>query len=155
MATATARIKLDGSQFEAAGKKAVGTFKSMASGVLQVAGGIAVYNLAVKAATSATNLFKDSIQQAADMEDMKLGFEVLLGSVEAAEARMQSLADFAASTPFQLPEIVTASRQLQVFTKGALATGDGLRLVGDAAAGAGRNFSEVAMWVGRLYDGLQ
>lgn len=155
MATATARIKLDGSQFEAAGKRAVGSFKSMASGVLQVAGGIAVYNLAVKAATSATNLFKSAIQQAADMEDMELGFETLLGSAAAAEERMRELADFAASTPFELPQVAQASRTLEVLTEGALATGDGLRLVGDVAAGAQRPFSELATWIGRLYDGLQ
>ena len=155
MSTATARIKLDGSQFEAAGKSIVGTFKNMAGGMLQVAGGIALYNTAIKAATGATNLFKSAIGQAAEMEDMVVGFEVLLGSAEAAENRMRELADFAASTPFQLPEIAEASKQLQTLTQGALATGEGLTLVGDVAAMAGRPFTELSMWVGRLYDGLQ
>lgn len=90
-----------------------------------------------------------------EVEDLTVQFKVLLGSTEAAQARMEELAKFAQTTPFQLAEVAQASRLLQVLTGGALATGDSLRMVGDAAAAAGTNFEELAMWVGRAYSGLQ
>lgn len=99
-------------------------------------------------------IVKKSISAAAEMETATNGFAVLLGSVEAAKARMQELSKFAADTPFELPDIVTASRQLEIFTKGALSTGEGLVLVGDAASQANQSFSEMAMPIGRAYAAL-
>lgn len=89
------------------------------------------------------------------MEGFVTGFQVLLGSAEAATDRMRELSKFAADTPFELPEVAQASRTLETLTKGALATGKGLTLVGDVAAGTQQPFAEIATWVGRLYDGLQ
>jgi hypothetical protein len=89
------------------------------------------------------------------MEQLTTQFEVLLGGVDAAADRMLELTDFADHTPFNLPGVAKASAVLQTLTRGALATGKGLTLVGDLAAGTGRPFDELAMWVGRLYDGLQ
>jgi hypothetical protein len=99
--------------------------------------------------------FTKSIDAAAQMETLKTAFIPLLGSADAAQNRIEELAKFAASTPFELPEIAKASRTLETLTRGALATGDGLRLVGDIAAGTNQPFEEVATTIGRLYDGLQ
>ena len=91
----------------------------------------------------------------ATLEKQTAAFRALLGSAEAAEGRMAALAEFANTTPFELTEVVEANRLLQSLTGGALATESGMRLVGDAAAAAGRTFQETAMWIGRLYSGLQ
>jgi hypothetical protein len=104
---------------------------------------------AITSAARAGMAFNTALQQ------NTIAFKTLLGSMDAAERRMTDLADFAASTPFELPEVVNASRLLQSLTAGAMASGDALRLVGDAAAAAGRPFGEAAMWIGRLYSGLQ
>lgn len=90
----------------------------------------------------------------ATLEAGEVKFRTLLGSAEAARDRMKELARFAAETPFQLNELVQASTVLQTLTKGALSTGDGLRLVGDAAATAGVPVAELSTHIGRLYDGL-
>ncbi len=87
-------------------------------------------------------------------QDLVTSFQVLLGGREAAEKRMQELIEFAGQTPFTRQEIWRSSRQLEVMTKGALSTGEGLTMVGDIAAGTVQPFEEVAMWIGRLYDGL-
>lgn len=87
-------------------------------------------------------------------QDLVSSFEVMLGSRQAAEKRMQELITFAGQTPFTRQEIWRSSRQLELMTKGALATGEGLRLVGDVAAGTVQPFEDVAMWFGRLYDGM-
>jgi hypothetical protein len=92
---------------------------------------------------------------AAHIEKLTMAFKVLLGGVEAARKRVDSLIKFSNSTPFELKGVVAANRTLQVLTKGALATEKGMKLVGDAAAAAGVDFESVAFQVGRLYDGLQ
>lgn len=95
------------------------------------------------------------IARAAEMETLETAFIPLLGSVAAARDRIAELSSFAASTPFELPQIATASRTLETLTQGALSTGDGLRLVGDIAAGTDEPFEAIATTVGRLYSGLQ
>jgi hypothetical protein len=112
--------------------------------------------MAVTAVTSAVaGLAAGMIGGASAMEKYTVQFGVLLGSTQAAQRRMAELIDFAKTTPFELPEVVAASKTLEVFTKGALATGEGLRLVGDIASGTGMAFDEASMWVGRLYDALE
>ncbi len=91
----------------------------------------------------------------ATLEQQTVAFRTLLGSADAAQRRMRELADFAATTPFELPELVNASRILQSLAGDELGAGEGLRLIGDAAAATGRNFDELAMWAGRLYAGLK
>lgn len=105
--------------------------------------------------TAVSAAVQGGIRYNAVLETQSMSFKTLLGTATAAQARMQDLARFAASTPFELPEVVAASRLLQSLTGGALASGEALRLVGDAAAASGRGFEETAMWVGRLYAGLE
>jgi hypothetical protein len=96
-----------------------------------------------------------AIKSAADMETMTVQWETLLGSTDAAKQRMQELREFAATTPFEIPEVMAASRTLQVFGGDAIATGDALTMVGDIAAGTQQPFGDVAMWVGRMYDAIK
>ena len=44
---------------------------------------------------------------------------------------------------------------METLTNGALSTVEGMRLLGDAAAVAQQPIQELAVWVGRAYDGLQ
>lgn len=112
------------------------------------AGGIGVAGAAVMG-------FKKAIDEAATMEGFEIGFQTLLGTAQAATARMRDLTKFAADTPFELGEVAQASRTLETLTKGALSTGKGLTLVGDVASAAQQPFAELATHIGRLYDGLQ
>lgn len=96
-----------------------------------------------------------SVSFNAQLEQQGVAFKTLLGNAQLATQRMQELSKFSAQTPFELPEIVNASKMLQAMTGGALAAGDGLRVVGDAASASGRSLEETSMWIGRLYAGLQ
>ena len=89
------------------------------------------------------------------METLETKFKVLLGDTESAKARMQELSKFASTTPFQLNEIANASRVLQTLGGTALATGDSLRMVGDASAISGESFENLAIHIGRAYSGLK
>lgn len=97
---------------------------------------------------------KKSVEEAAQMQGLQTSFITLLGSAQAAQNRMAELSKFAMTTPFELPGVTKASRVLETLTRGALSTGPGLRLVGDAAAVSQQPIEDLAVHVGRLYDGL-
>lgn len=95
------------------------------------------------------------IQKAFDFETAKVQLKSLLGSVSEASQRFEELKKFSAETPFQLPDILKASRLLTVFSEGALGGAESLRSIGDAAAVSGQNISDVSFWVGRAYSMLK
>lgn len=130
--------------------RAIGGIGSALTSVAKLGVGIGIAGVGGLAAIGGM-----AIKSAADMETMRAQWETLLGSTEKAQARMNELRQFAAETPFEIPEVMQASRTLQVFGGAALATGDNLRLVGDVAAGTNQPFSDVAMWVGRMYDAIK
>lgn len=101
--------------------------------------------------TVAGELWK-SVKEAFKFETLETQFSVLMGSMEKAKERMKDLADFAAATPFQMEEIVNASRQLHVFSSGALGAVGSMTMIGDAAAAVGRPIDELAFWIGRAYS---
>jgi hypothetical protein len=101
-----------------------------------------------------TALAAKSIGKAADMETLETAFAPLLGGIAKSRERIAELSRFAATTPFEMPEVADASRVLETLTKGALSTGRGLTLVGDVASATKQPFDEIAVSVGRLYDGL-
>ncbi len=95
------------------------------------------------------------LKPAMDMEMYEQQMRVLLGSADKAKERIAELTQFAATTPFQLPAIIRAARTLEVLTKGAWSGSGALRTLGDAAAASNRPIDELAVWFGRLYDGLK
>ncbi len=97
---------------------------------------------------------KASVEKASEFEDIRTSFITLLGSTDAAQKRMDELSKFAASTPFDIPGVARASKTLETLTRGALSTGPGLTLVGDVAASTGVQFDEMAVTIGRAYDGI-
>jgi len=104
---------------------------------------------------SLTALTVKALRAATSFETLQTQFITLLGSAGAAARRFQELKKFAAETPFQLPDIAKASRILEALTKGALSSGKGLRLVGDAAAIANEPMQQLSVHIGRVFQGLQ
>lgn len=131
-----------------------GVLKSLGSGVMMGVGIAAAQSLA-RIPGMITGAIRAGVQWNATLETVQTGFETLLGSQEAAAKRVKELIDFTAKTPFAQAEVLEANRLLQALTGGALATEEGMRLVGDASSAAGRSLQETSMWVGRLYAGLQ
>lgn len=91
---------------------------------------------------------------AAKLETVQNQLRVILKGLDAAKARVRELRDFSIKTPFKMADIVQGNRALEGLTRGALTTKSAMTLVGDAAAQAGVNFEDMAVYVGRLYDGL-
>lgn len=136
-------------------RASLGGFQAFSVGSMAAVGAaVAGSALAVKGIGMAFREAKAAVAEAANRETMQTAFIPLLGSAKAAKERMAELADFAAHTPFQLPEVAAASRTLETLTDGALSTGQGLTMVGDVASGTNTPFEELAVTIGRLYSGL-
>jgi tape measure domain-containing protein len=73
----------------------------------------------------------------AGLEQATQGFTTMLGSAQKAKTFLDSLQQFAASTPFQFPELVTASQRLIAFGFSAKDVIPTLTAIGDTAAGLG------------------
>lgn len=95
-----------------------------------------------------------SSQKASSIESLTMQFETLLGSAENAGNRIEEITKFAASTPFEISELAATSKLLQTLGGTMLATGDGLRMVGDAAAIAGQPIQEVGLHIGRVFNAI-
>ena len=120
---------------------------------LKFGAGIAAATTAM-AAFAAIKFIKDSSKAAADFEKMAVGFKVLLGSAEKAQARMAAIQKMSMATPFEPKELIEASKTLQALGGDTAAIGDGLDLVGDAAAATGKDLQTIADNVGLLFQGL-
>ncbi len=97
----------------------------------------------------------------AEFERYQTQFAVLLGSTDAAKKRLEELAKFGASTPFELPEVVKADKIIQGFglhsaeaAKKFGFSGEQIRTIaGDVASGAGVSFEEMAAYIGKFSSG--
>ena len=95
-----------------------------------------------------------SSKAASDVESLTMQFTTLLGSTDAAGKRMEEIVKFAASTPFEIAELAATSKLLQTMGGNLLATGEGLRMVGDAAAISGQPLQEVGLHIGRVFNAI-
>lgn len=72
-------------------------------------GGVAIIATIASIGISAV---KTGLETAASMEQAKIAFTTMLGSAEKADGFLKQLADFAAQTPFEFPELQTAASSL-------------------------------------------
>lgn len=88
-------------------------------------------------------LFK-GIGLAAELEQVKVKFQTILGSTEEAESLLQKLRNTAKSTPYEFDQITKAADQLIVKFGGGDDMITRLRQIGDVASGTGNDLSELA-----------
>lgn len=123
--------------------------------IAQIATGTALGNAISGVGRGFINVAAEGINMNASLEQSTMMFTTLMGDAQLAEEHVRGLFDFAAKTPFETGEIITASKHLQVFGGDALNTQESLTLIGDSAAAVGAPFDEVAFWVGRAYSAIQ
>lgn len=132
----------------------------MATGALRRVGELAINGIGVLAG-ALIDFGKSAIDSNAQFEKFAVQFEVMLGSAEAAQARLAMLAEFGAKTPFELPQVVEADKIIQGFglhsaeaaAKFGSSGEDILRIAGDVASGTGAGFSEMALLIGKFSAG--
>lgn len=89
------------------------------------------------------------VKLAADAEQAFISFKTITGSAELAKSTLADLSKFAASTPFELPELRDAARSLLAFgvsTEKLLPT---LTAIGDVSAGISAPIGEIAEVYGK------
>lgn len=106
-----------GGKAMAASEKALSTLKWVTAGML-----------AVGAA---------AIKMSADMAMTRRSFEVMIGDADKAREHLEQLEAFAASTPFEFPTLLEASKKMQAYGFAAEAVIPIMQAVGDAAMAVG------------------
>jgi hypothetical protein len=151
-----ARATRDFKNLDTNGKQYVETAKRMRNqnkGLIASLGSlrnrILVYTFAIGGAVGSMNKF---IQAASGFEDVKTRLVGLTGSVEEAEKAFATFNQIAATTPFQLQDVVNAGAQLEAFGVNSQAT---LSSVTDLAAFMGTTATEAASALGRALAGIQ
>ncbi len=91
-----------------------------------------------------------ALKAAADLETMQVGFESMLGSEEKAAKLTKDLLDFTAKTPFQLPGVSGAAKQLLAFGVTQDKILPTLQNLGDIAAGSGAPIGDMAAIFGKV-----
>lgn len=109
----------------------------------------------MKAVVDQSGLLERGLKRIASVQQIQGKFETLLKSAEAAQKRMEELYKFSGKSPFDFSDVAEGNRILQALTKGALASAEGMKVVGDAAAASGQSFSETAEKIGKLYAALK
>jgi len=113
------------------------TLSTLGKGLLAGAGiglGIAAFGGLTSAIGGATNAAFNLNSQ---LEQSDLAFTTMLGSAEKADALLGQLQQFALQTPFEFPDLVTASQRMLAYGFSAQQVLPILKSVGDAAAGLG------------------
>lgn len=142
--------------------KAVLTAEDKASPVIgglgtsftKLAGAFAVGQLAAQAFTkgmdSLIDVGKAGIKVASDMEQTKVAFDTMLGSAKLASQTLKQLSDFAASTPFTLPEVLAGAKQLAAYGFEAGDLTKQMKMLGDVASGLSIPMNELVYVYGTL-----
>lgn len=130
-----------------------------AGGALKEIGGALLSSLgpavlALKALDSLKGGFKavvgGAVETGAQFETLRGRLTTLLGTTEAAQARMDELFQIAATTPFELPQLVEAEATMEAF---GIQAPKWRGAVMDLAAAMGLDLNEAASAVGRAFAG--
>jgi len=123
------------------GNTVVGVNRSMLGGFRNLIG--------VVGGLSFAGAIKGSFDYATNLEQLGVSFKTILGSGEAAKGLLTELESFAASTPFQFPELANAAKSLAAFGVAGDDIVPTLQRVGDVSAGVGASVGEIAEIYGK------
>ena len=140
LTTSTQRYRKSTNDAKNANKDLIGSLGALRNRIL-------VYTFAIGGAVGAMNKF---ISAASGFQDVQTRLVGLTGSVEEAKRAFEVFNEIAATTPFQLQDVVNAGAQLEAFGVDSKAT---LSAVTDLAAFMGTTATEAASALGRAFAG--
>lgn len=88
---------------------------------------------------------RSAVMAAGQFEQTQIAFETMLGSAKDSNKLLADLTKFAAETPFEMPQLEAAARQMIAFGERGDSIIRTLKLIGNAAAASGANFNEIAL----------
>ena len=108
-----------------------------------------MYDLTKKAAGIGTSLVKTGLSYNSQMEDYTTNFRVMLGSMAAAEAKVEELKSMAAKTPFAMEDLADATQTLLAFGVQTDKTTSVMTRLGDISLGNAQRFSSLSNAYGK------
>lgn len=90
------------------------------------------------------------VKLAANAESLATTFRVLVGDAELAMKTLKDLEAFAVTTPFEMPELLEASKQMIAFGEDASTIVPSMRMLGDVSAGLGIRIQDLTYLYGTL-----
>lgn len=131
------------------------SFKNFASNAASAFGGVAdnIQNLATKLAlvgTASSIGLGAFIKSAADLQQTSASFRVLTGDAQVAQKLFADIAKFAATTPFEFPELAKSAQTILGFGRTATQTFGDLKVLGDISAATGANLTSLATVFGQV-----
>lgn len=78
-----------------------------------------------------------ALKSASDFQQNRIAFETMLGSADKARVLLKQVSDFAAQTPFELPDVVKGAKNLLAFGFSQDVVIDKFKMLGNIAAGVG------------------
>jgi len=108
------------------------------------------YNQALEMTQKVFNIIGKPLGDAGQFEQYETSLKVMLGSAEKAKARLEELVEFAASTPFELPQVIQAANQLQALGKYSQ---DNLRMLGDLSSASGKPMEQALSAYAKMVTG--
>lgn len=118
--------------------------------LVKIPGAFQLIETASRAATLAIDAGRGVLEAGADMEKWQAAFEVLLGGADNARAHIAKLTEFAAKTPFELPQVIEASKLLESLN---LETDKYLGTLGNVASFLDRDLKDAVLAVGNAQRG--
>lgn len=110
---------------------------------------LGVVGIARQVGSTLGELFSTGFKLAMDFETAEVAFGVLLGGADKAKATLKDLSDFAASTPFEFPELQGAARSLLAFGTAQNELIPAMRKVGDIASAINQPIGQIAEIYGK------
>ena len=108
-----------------------------------------MYDLTKKAAGIGASLVKTGLSYNSQMEDYTTNFRVMLGSMAAAEAKVEELKSMAAKTPFAMEDLADATQTLLAFGVQTGKTTSVMTRLGDISLGNAQRFSSLSNAYGK------
>jgi len=143
-----------GASMEETGKKGEIGFGKIVSAAALAGGAVKLGMMAVDAAFAAVSgafeAFGESINKAADFQQLETSFNVLIGNTTLAKTFLEDLSKFAASTPFTIPGLADASKTLLAFGVMSSEVIPIVSMLGDVAQGNEDKLKSLALAFGKV-----
>lgn len=130
--------------------KGTNMFTSTLGNMASVAGGIISAQIISRLTGGVAEFATKAIDGAKNAEQLEISFTTMLKSGDKARQLMKDITDAAAATPFELPELQNASKQLLAFGVASDDIIPTLKRLGDVASGIGAPVGDLAYLFGTI-----
>ncbi len=97
-----------------------------------------------------TNFIRSIIETRGEFQQLEIAFTTMLRSKEKADALMKDVVQFAATTPFDLKQVASGTKQLLAYGFAAEDMQENLSMLGNVASGVGSQISDIIYLYGTL-----